>query len=93
MVDEKDDVSWTRNEMETDGYGLLNLRSSYEKDQWRVGVGIDNVLDKFYNDPLGGTYMGQGKTMSDSVMMGRVNWGLSAPGMGRSVYVGVSYKF
>ena len=94
MVDEKDDVSWERNELETDGYGLLNLRSSYEREEWRVDVGIDNVFDKFYNDPLGGVYMGQGSTMSGTnTKRDFVPWGLSAPGMGRSVYVGVSYKF
>ncbi|NOQ79036.1 MAG: TonB-dependent receptor plug domain-containing protein [Gammaproteobacteria bacterium] len=89
LVDKKDDVSKTRNELETSGYGLLNLRSSYEWKQIRIDVGIENALDKFYNDPLGGVYMGQGQTMSGT----GVAWGLSAPGMGRSVYAGVNYKF
>lgn len=93
LVDQKDDVSWERNEMETSGYGLLHLRSSYQWKQVRIDIGIENVLDKFYNDPLGGTYMGQGKTMTDDPKKGRVDWGLPVPGMGRSIYAGVNYKF
>ena len=89
LVDEKDEVSWERNELKTSGYGLVHLRSSYEWKQVRIDVGVENLLDKFYNDPLGGAYLGQGKTMSAT----DVAWGLSVPGAGRSVYAGVSYKF
>lgn len=89
LVDKKDDVSDTRNEVETSGYGLFNLRSSYEWKNVRIDVGVENVFDKFYNDPLGGAYMGQGQTMSAT----GVDWGLAVPGMGRSVYAGVNYKF
>ncbi|HEY9050827.1 MAG TPA: TonB-dependent receptor [Gammaproteobacteria bacterium] len=89
LVDAKTDVSWERNEMETKGYGLLHLRSSYEWKQVRFDIGIENVLDKFYNHPLGGAYMGQGKTMSG----GDVPWGVTVPGMGRSLYAGVNVKF
>ena len=89
LVDKKDDVNDTRNEMETGGYGLLNLRSSYEWKDVRIDVGVENVFDKFYEDPLGGAYMGQGQTMSGD----GVDWGTPVPGMGRSVYAGVNYKF
>ena len=89
LVDEKDEVSWERNELETSGYGLVHLRSSYEWKQVRVDVGVENLLDKFYDDPLGGAYLGQGKTMSRN----DVDWGVSVPGMGRSVYTGVNYTF
>jgi iron complex outermembrane receptor protein len=89
LVDEKDEVSWERNELETSGYGLLHLRSSYEWKQVRIDVGVENLLDKFYNDPLGGAYLGQGKTMPGTA----VAWGTPVPGMGRSVYAGVNYKF
>jgi iron complex outermembrane receptor protein len=89
LVDKKDDVSDTRNEMETSGYGLFNLRSSYEWKDVRIDVGVENVFDKFYEDPLGGAYMGQGQTMSGD----GVDWGTPVPGMGRSIYAGVNYKF
>ncbi len=89
LVDDKDDVSQVRNELETDSYALLHLRSSYEWKQLRFDFGIENVFDKFYNDPLGGAYLGQGKTMSPT----GVAWGTSVPGMGRSIYVGMNYKF
>lgn len=89
LVAEKTDVSATRNEMETAGYGLLHLRSSYSWKQARFDVGIENVLDRFYNHPLGGTYLGEGKTMSGD----DVAWGTPVPGMGRSIYAGVNIKF
>jgi len=89
LVDEKSDVSQVRNELETGSYALLNLRSSYEWKQLRIDFGIENVFDKFYNHPLGGAYLGQGKTMSAT----GVAWGTPVPGMGRSLYAGVNYKF
>jgi len=89
LVADKDKVSETRNEVETAGYGLLHLRSSYEWKQARFDVGVENVFDRFYNHPLGGAYMGQGKTMSGT----DVPWGVLVPGMGRSIYAGVTVKF
>ncbi|WP_281400836.1 TonB-dependent receptor [sulfur-oxidizing endosymbiont of Gigantopelta aegis] len=71
---------------------MINLRSSYEWKDVRIDVGVENVLDKFYNHPLGGTYMGEGQTMSDG-KPASVAWGLPVPGMGRSVYAGINYKF
>ncbi|MCW8957073.1 MAG: TonB-dependent receptor, partial [Gammaproteobacteria bacterium] len=89
LVDAKTDVSQERNELTTAGYGLLHLRSSYQWKQLRVDFGIENVLDRFYNHPLGGAYLGQGKTMSGT----DVDWGVAVPGMGRSLYAGVNVKF
>lgn len=89
LVAAKTDVSSERNELETAGYGLFNLRSSYNWKQVRLDVGIENVLDRFYNHPLGGAYSGQGKTMSGT----DVPWGVSVPGMGRSIYTGLTVKF
>lgn len=88
-VDAKTDVSKVRNELKTAGYGLLNLRSSYAWKQARFDVGIENVFNKFYNLPLGGAYAGQGTTMSGT----GVAWGVPVPGMGRSIYAGVTVKF
>jgi iron complex outermembrane receptor protein len=89
MVSAKDDVSQIRNELKTAGYGLLNLRSSYTWKQARFDVGIENVFNRLYNHPLGGAYVGQGKTMSAT----GVAWGTPVPGMGRSIYAGVTVKF
>ena len=85
----KDDVSGVRNEIKTPGYGLTNLRTSYSWERVRVDVGVDNVFDKMYYDPLGGAYVGQGTTMG----INSIPWGVGVPGMGRSVYAGVTYKF
>ena len=88
LVADKDDVSAVRNEMETESYGLLHLRSSYQWKNARFDFGIENVFDTFYNHPLGGAYLGQGKTMPHMIP-----WGTPVPGMGRSLYAGVNYAF
>ena len=88
-VEEKDDLSDVRNEIKTPGYSVTNLRTSYSWEQVRVDVGVDNVFDKMYYEPLGGAYVGQGTTMG----INSIPWGVGVPGMGRSVYAGVVYKF
>ncbi|MHB0918625.1 MAG: TonB-dependent receptor, partial [Thiobacillus sp.] len=89
FVAAKNDVSDIRNEIETAGYSLFNLRSSYEWKQVRLDVGIDNLFDKGYALPLGGAYVGQGTTMS----INGVPWGIAVPGPGRSFYAGLNVKF
>ncbi|MGE5028288.1 MAG: TonB-dependent receptor domain-containing protein [Betaproteobacteria bacterium] len=90
FVDAKDEVSQIRNELKTAGYGLLNLRSSYAWKQARFDVGIENLFDRLYNYPLGGAYVGQGTTMPPT---GGAPYGIAVPGMGRSIYAGVTVKF
>lgn len=90
FVAAKDDVSQVRNELKTGGYGLLNLRSSYAWKQARFDVGVENVFNRFYNYPLGGAYVGQGRTMPPT---GGSPYGIAVPGMGRSIYAGVNVKF
>ena len=89
FVDAKTQVSQVRNELKTGGYSLLNLRSSYQWKQVRLDIGIDNALNKSYASPLGGAYTGQGSTM----MATAVPWGVSVPGMGRSLYTGLNLTF
>ena len=89
LVDAKTKVSQVRNELRTGGYALLNLRSSYEFKRVRVDAGLENLLNKYYAPPLGGVYVGQGMTMSAS----GIPSGIPIPGMGRSVYVGLTFKF
>lgn len=90
----KNKVSDPRNELKTSGYGLLNLSTGYQWKDMSVEVGIDNVFDRNYALPLGGAYMGQGKTMSmNGELAPGPNWGTAVPGVGRSFFMGVNYKF
>ena len=85
----KQDVSATRNEVATAGYGLLHLRGSYQWRALRLEFGAENLFDRFYQLPLGGAYLGQGKTMSGT----GVPWGLAMPGKGRNLYASVTLAF
>ncbi len=89
----KEDVSQVRNEMQTAGYGLANLRSRYQKKTWSLEVGIENLFDRFYDHPLGGAYVGQGTTMSIPPLPNQPQWGTPVPGPGRSIYASVNLMF
>ncbi len=91
MVKANNDTSDVRNEIETSGYNLINLRSSYSWKQTRVDFGIENLFDKRYDLPTGGAYTGQGSTML--LNTANMPWGIAVPGMGRSLYAGVNVKF
>ncbi|OYW37299.1 MAG: TonB-dependent receptor [Hydrogenophilales bacterium 12-61-10] len=94
FVAAKENVSDIRNEVETPGYSLFNLRSSYQWKKVRLDVGVENLLDKHYALPLGGAYVGQGTTMSINPPAGIFpQWGTAVPGMGRSIYTAVAYTF
>ncbi len=88
LVAAKTDVQAVRKEPKTGGYGLINLNSSYEWKQVRWDVGVENLLNKFYADPLGGAYVGQGATMGTGVL-----YGTPVPGMGRSINTSLALKF
>jgi iron complex outermembrane receptor protein len=83
LVSAKTSASATRNELKTAGFGLLALRASYDTKQFRVDLSVDNLLNKFYRDPLGGAYVGQRPVVA----------GVAVPGMGRSYNVGLTLKF
>jgi iron complex outermembrane receptor protein len=85
----KHDTSAVRNEIQTAGYSLTNLRASYTLNKVRVDFGVENLFDKFYTLPLGGAYTGQGSTMG----INSIPWGIGVPGMGRSYYAGLNLKF
>ncbi len=89
-VQAKNQGSDVRNEIQTSGYTLVNLRLSHSWDKLRVDFGVENLADKFYYLPTGGAYTAQGRTMSMS--MGPA-WGTAVPGMGRSLYTGVNLRF
>ena len=88
-VQAKNDGSDVRNEIETAGYTLFNLRLSHSWDQVRLDMGVENLADKFYYLPTGGAYTAQGRTMS----MNGIAWGTAVPGIGRSYYTGVTVSF
>ena len=85
----KDDLSGVRNEIETGGYNLVNLRASHSWDRVRIDLGIENLFDTYYELPTGGAYTGQGTTMQ----LNAIPWGIAVPGMGRSLYAGVNLTF
>lgn len=93
FVAAKDDVSRVRNEMQTAGYGLLHLRSRYDTGRWSVEAGVENLLDRYYEHPLGGAYVGQGTTMTIPPAPNQPRWGTPVPGTGRSIYAAVNLKF
>lgn len=94
-VTSKKKVSEVRNEMKTSGYSLVNLRFSHAWKQVRFDFGVENLFDRYYEMPLGGAYLGQGRTMSMNppVGDGMIGWGTVVPGMGRSLYAGINVKF
>ena len=89
LVGSKTKVSQVRNEIRTGGYGLFNLRSSYEWKQIRLDAGIENVFNRFYSLPLGGAYVGQGASMA----INNIPWGVAIPGMGRSINAALNVSF
>ncbi len=88
LVDSKDNVQAVRKELKTAGYTLFNLYTSYDWKNARLDLGVENIFDKHYYDPLGGAYIGQGATMGTGV-----SHGVQVPGMGRSVNVGLTLKY
>lgn len=89
VVSGKQRLSSIRNEVDTAGYGLLNLRLSHSWQRLRLDLGVENLLNKFYTLPAGGSYVGQGTTMS----LNGIPFGIGVPGMGRSAYAGMQLSF
>lgn len=88
-VSAKRRVSQVRNEMPTPGYGLVHLRTSYAWRQARIDLGVDNLFNRFYAPPLGGAYLGQGRSMTSA----GIPWGTVVPGAARSINTSVSLWF
>lgn len=90
FVDRKEDVQELRNELQTPSYILLNAKTSYKWKFFNIDVGVDNLLDKQYYHPLGGSYLGDYYAMT--IFMAPQN-NRAVPAMGRQVYVGVTLKY
>ena len=79
----KSSVDDLRNEPETPSYLLVNLGSSYTWKNVRVDLGVDNLFDKAYDEPLGGLSIGDYKASGNTILR-------PVPGMGRSLNVGLT---
>jgi len=88
-VSAKTHVSQVRNEMSTAGYGLVHLRSRCEWAHARLEFAIENLFDRFYTPPLGGAYLGQGRSMTSA----GIPWGVPVPGTGRSFNTSLTLWF
>ncbi|MGO9544853.1 MAG: TonB-dependent receptor [Rhodomicrobium sp.] len=88
LVDAKTDIETVREELQTPGYALVNLRSSYLWGQVRFDLGVENLFNQQYYSPLGGAYLGNAAAS---------NYGAGPftplAGMGRNIYAGVTVKF
>lgn len=84
VVGGKHNVDTVRNELETSAYALLNLRTSYEWENWRLDFAVENLLDTYYEPPLGGINM-------EEVIRGLPRDNVA--GYGRSINVGATMKF
>lgn len=86
-VSRKAEINELRNEPQTPGYAILNLRTSYEWQNMRFDVGVDNVFDQLYYPPLGGVDWAGYKAGGQVGTIGAV------AGEGRSFNAGVTVKF
>jgi len=85
LVKNKTNLSKIRNELETPSYGLINIFSTYNYKDAQLSIGVTNLFDKYYIDPLGGSYVGQGATM-----MTELSNTQGMPGMARSFNLGLT---
>jgi iron complex outermembrane receptor protein len=82
----QNDVAEYNGEMKSAGYGLLNLRGEYTPVVGlNVGVGVENLLDKDYEDHTTGLNRAMG---NDDIDVGD-----KVPGQGRNFYVTASYEW
>ncbi|MGE4373934.1 MAG: TonB-dependent receptor [Xanthobacter sp.] len=92
MVTAKTQVSQVHNEVPTAAYALINLRASYVWQQFKIDLGIENLLDTEYDLPLGGANLVNYRRKN---MMGGTSpiWGYSVAGPGRSYNARVTWAF
>ena len=85
LVNNKSKLSKIRNETKSPGYGLVDIFSTYTYEEVQLSFGVTNLFDKYYIDPLGGSYVGQGATMMTGISNNQ-----GVPGMGRSFNLGLT---
>jgi iron complex outermembrane recepter protein len=84
LVSKKSRVDTVRNEPETAGYALVNLRTGYTWRNVRLDLEVENLFDRAYALPLGGVSLGD----YDATGVLR-----ATPGRGRSLDVALGVKF
>ena len=85
MYSAQNQVSETNLEQETAGYAILNLSGSWRvTDQLQLAAGVDNLLDKEFEDHLGGINRAANPDIAK---------GARLPGYGTNVFARVSYSF
>jgi iron complex outermembrane recepter protein len=83
LVNQKKQVNNLRREVETAGYGIVDLSTSYQlTKQARVDFAITNLLDKTYALPLGGVDI-----------VNNTNYSTALLGMGRSFNTALKLNF
>jgi iron complex outermembrane receptor protein len=87
-ADRKTEVDTTRLEPRTPGYAILNLRTACEWRSVRFDFAITNLLDRPYENPLGGTWQ---SALYPQGLTGATFRPL--PAAGRSFDTGVTLKF
>ncbi|WP_347332455.1 TonB-dependent receptor plug domain-containing protein [Marinimicrobium locisalis] len=85
-VGEKDRKDPRRLENATDHYTLVNVSSRYPWKALTLSLGIDNLLDEYYEPPLGGVNIAAFKSSQS-------NGFAPVAGPGRSLSVGARYEF
>ena len=88
VVSRKTEVDLMRNEPPTPGYSLLDFHTGYEWRNFRLDFAVNNLLDRRYADPLGGTWQ---SALYPPGYAGATFRPLPAPG--RSLDTGFSVKF
>ena len=86
-VARKSKVDPLRDEAQTGGHALVNLRTAYQWRALRVEAGVGNLFNTFYYLPLGGVDYADWKAAGATGRFG------SVPGAGRSLDVGLTLTF
>ena len=85
MAAKQNDVSSTNDEQKTSGYGVVNIDAQYfVNNDLAIRLGVDNILDKNYQNHLGGYNRVKG---TDIPVMSRL------PSEGVSAWAEVTYSF
>jgi iron complex outermembrane receptor protein len=87
LVDGKSEADPLRQEPTTPGYAIVDLRTAYDWRSVRLDLGITNLFDHQYYDPLGGVALG------DYWHNGGTGSFAPLAAMGRSFNAGVTVKF
>lgn len=85
MAAKQNDVSTTNGEQKTSGYGIVNIDAQYfVNNDLAIRLGVDNILDKNYQNHLGGYNRVKG---TETPVMSRL------PSEGVSAWAEVTYSF